>query len=102
MCDKVVTGAISDLQPVRPKDNIDKDGFSRLDKGGPHMFLAETEPTSTFTAFDVFMIIFTVLIAAGLIRLLMQRPRKNLLAIGFATVSLLVFLAADYKMISGW
>ena len=66
------------------------------------MFLAETESTSTFTPFDVFMIIFTVLIAAGLIRLLMQRPRKNLLAIGFAAVSLLVFLAADYKMISGW
>lgn len=66
------------------------------------MFLAETESTSTFTPFDVFMIIFTVIIAAGLIRLLMQRPRKNLLAIGFAAVSLLVFLAADYKMISGW
>ncbi|MFC5528893.1 hypothetical protein [Cohnella yongneupensis] len=66
------------------------------------MFLAETEPTTTYTPFDVFMVIFTVLIAAGLIRLLMQRPRKNIFAIGFGTVSLLVFLLADYKMISGW
>ena len=66
------------------------------------MFLAENETTSTFSAFDVFMIIFTVIIAAGLIRLLMQRPRKNILAIGFATVSMIVFLVADYKMISGW
>lgn len=66
------------------------------------MFLAETESTSTYTPFDVFMIIFTVIIAAGLIRLLLQRPRKNIFAIGFATVSLLVFLAADVKMISGW
>ncbi|MFD0673578.1 hypothetical protein [Cohnella sp. GCM10027633] len=67
------------------------------------MFLAEAaENSSTYTPFDVFMIIFTVLIAAGLVRLLMQRPRKNIFAIGFATVSLLVFLAADFKMISGW
>ncbi len=66
------------------------------------MFLAETESTSTYTPFDVFMLIFTVLIAVGLIRLLLQRPRKNIFAIGFGTVCLLVFLAADYKMISGW
>lgn len=66
------------------------------------MFLAEAESTSTYTPFDVFMLIFTVLIAVGLIRLLLQRPRKNIFAIGFGTVCLLVFLAADYKMISGW
>jgi hypothetical protein len=67
------------------------------------MFLAEnTEDTSTYTPFDVFMIIFTVLIAIGLVRLLLQRPRKNKFAIAFGTVALLVFLAADYVMISGW
>jgi len=66
------------------------------------MFLAEVTDTSTYTPFDIFMLIFTVLIAAGLIRLLLQRPRKNIFAIGFATVCLLVFLVADYKMISGW
>lgn len=66
------------------------------------MFLAETESTSTYTPFDVFMLIFTVLIAVGLVRLLLQRPRKNIFAIGFGTVCLLVFLLADYKMISGW
>lgn len=66
------------------------------------MFLAEAESTSTYTPFDVFMLIFTVLIAVGLVRLLLQRPRKNIFAIGFGTVCLLVFLLADYKMISGW
>ncbi len=71
----------------------------------PFMFLAEaaTEAVeSTYSHFDIFMLIFTVLIAIGLVRLLMQRPRKNMLAIGFGTVCLLVFLAADFKMISGW
>ncbi|TFE29074.1 hypothetical protein [Cohnella luojiensis] len=72
------------------------------------MYFAETVPVteaaveSTYTNFDIFMVIFTVLIAIGLVRLLMQRPRKNVLAIGFSTVALLVFLIADYKMVSGW
>lgn len=68
------------------------------------MFLTEAAETSTstFAGFDIFMLIFTVLIAAGLVRLLMQRPRKNIFAIGFASVALIVFLIADAKMISGW
>jgi len=67
------------------------------------MFLAEqTESTSTFQGFDVFMLLFTIVIAIGLVRLLLQRPRKNMFAIGFAAVALLVFLVADAKMISGW
>jgi hypothetical protein len=69
------------------------------------MFLAETVTEaveSTYSHFDIFMIVFTILIAIGLVRLLMQRPRKNMLAIGFSTVALLIFLAADYKMVTGW
>lgn len=68
------------------------------------MFLAQqaAESASNFRPFDVFMIIFTVLIAAGLIRLLMERPRKNIFAIVFATVALAVFLYTDYVMISNW
>ncbi|WP_256759061.1 hypothetical protein [Cohnella sp. WQ 127256] len=69
------------------------------------MFLAETVAgavESTYEHFDIFMLVFTILIAIGLVRLLMHRPRKNVLAIGFSTVSLLIFLLADYKMISGW
>ncbi|MCD9022363.1 hypothetical protein [Cohnella silvisoli] len=68
------------------------------------MFLAEqaTEAVSTYEHFDIFMVIFTILIAAGLVRLLLQRPRKNVFAIGFGTVALLVFIAADVKMVSGW
>lgn len=74
---------------------------SGANKGGSFMLLAETA-ASNFQPFDVFMIIFTLLIAAGLIRLLMERPRKNRFAIGFAAVALLVFLYTDYVMISGW
>ncbi|MFC5700768.1 hypothetical protein ACFPVX_05720 [Cohnella faecalis] len=69
------------------------------------MFLAGNaaeEAASTFTNFDIFMVIFTVLIVVALVRLLLQRPRKNIFAIGFTTVSLLVFLIADWKMLSGW
>jgi hypothetical protein len=66
------------------------------------MFLAEEVDASTFTPFDVFMVIFTVLLAVGLVRLALQRPRKNLFALGFTTVALLVFLVADVKMVSGW
>ncbi|QMV41618.1 hypothetical protein FPL14_10815 [Cohnella cholangitidis] len=66
------------------------------------MFLATEAVKSTYSHFDIFMIVFTVLIAIGLVRLLMQRPRKNVLAIGFSVVALLIFLAADWKMVSGW
>ena len=66
------------------------------------MLLAEGAAASNFQPFDVFMIIFTLLIAAGLIRLLLERPRKNRFAIGFATGALLVFLYTDYVMIKNW
>lgn len=67
------------------------------------MFLAENvADASTFTPFDIFMVVFTILTAVGLIRLLLQRPRKNMFAIGFTTVVLIVFLVADAKMVSGW
>jgi len=58
--------------------------------------------TSLFTPFDVFMIIFTLLIAIGLFRLITAKDRKNLFAIGFALVALVIFVVADVKMVSGW
>ncbi|WP_027091784.1 hypothetical protein [Cohnella thermotolerans] len=68
------------------------------------MFLASNaeDSASLFTPFDVFMVIFTVLIAIGLVRLLMARPKKNYFALGFGTLALIVFLIADVKMVSGW
>ncbi|RXZ79138.1 hypothetical protein EBB07_23960 [Paenibacillaceae bacterium] len=64
------------------------------------MFLAEEAAAiGTFNGFDIFMLVFTVLIFIGLVRLLMVRPRKNYFAIGFAGVSLVLFLAIDYIMI---
>lgn len=68
------------------------------------MFLAagaETASTSTFTVFDIFVLVITVIIAIGLVRLIIA-PRKNLFAIGFAFVSLAVFLFMDFVMIKGW
>lgn len=66
------------------------------------MLLAEEVSTSTFTAFDIFMVAFTILLVVALVRLLMARPRKNIFAIGFTVVSLIVFVIADIKMVSGW
>ncbi|MEC0093602.1 hypothetical protein PMSD_09200 [Paenibacillus macquariensis subsp. defensor] len=66
------------------------------------MLLAEgAEAVSNFHTFDIFMIIFTILILIGVVRLVTQ-PVKNLFAIGFSVVSLLVFLYSDYAMVLGW
>lgn len=59
------------------------------------------ETTSAFTGFDVFVILFTVLILVAIVRLL-KEPKKNLFAIGFAVVSLLVFLVMDVVMVMNW
>jgi hypothetical protein len=64
------------------------------------LFLAEeAAKTSTIDPFDWFMLAFTVIIAIGFVRLIMARPRKNLFAIGFTTVALILFLFIDYVMI---
>ncbi|GIP35640.1 hypothetical protein [Paenibacillus sp. J2TS4] len=70
------------------------------------MFLAEgaeaaAQSTSTFSFFDIFVLIITVIIAIGFVRLV-TAPRKNLFAIGFGFVSLAVFLFMDFVMIKGW
>ncbi|WP_379157412.1 hypothetical protein [Paenibacillus sp. sgz5001063] len=67
------------------------------------MLLAEAaaQGPSKFHTFDVFMILFTVLILIGVIRLL-RAPQKNKFAIAFGVVSLLVFLVSDYAMVLNW
>lgn len=66
------------------------------------MLLAEAAATtSTYTSFDIYVLIFTVVIAIAVIRQLIN-PRRNLFALGFAVVSLIVFGIMDYVMISGW
>lgn len=67
------------------------------------MFLAEeaAESGSLFSGFDVLVILFTIVIAAGVISLLRQ-PKKNLFAIGFGAVSLLTFLVMDVVMVASW
>jgi hypothetical protein len=62
---------------------------------------ATTASTSTYTSFDIYVLIFTVVIAIAVIRQLIN-PRRNLFALGFGTVSLLVFLFMDVIMIKGW
>ena len=52
------------------------------------MLLAEAAATtSTYTSFDIYVLIFTVVIAIAVIRQLIN-PRRNLFALGFAVVSL--------------
>ncbi|EXX88322.1 hypothetical protein BG53_00730 [Paenibacillus darwinianus] len=58
-----------------------------------------TQDASNFAPFDIFMLLFTAIIFIGFVRLVLARPRKNYFAIGFAAVSLLVFLVIDYIMI---
>lgn len=65
------------------------------------MFLAEeaVEATKGYEPFDYFMLVLTVIIAIGFVRLLMARPRKNVFAIGFTAVTLGLFLFIDYLML---
>ncbi|MFD0590698.1 hypothetical protein ACFQZE_22160 [Paenibacillus sp. GCM10027627] len=65
------------------------------------MFLAEeaTEVVKGYEPFDFFMLVITIIIAIGFIRLIMARPKKNLFAIAFTAVSLGLFLFIDYVMI---
>jgi 4-amino-4-deoxy-L-arabinose transferase-like glycosyltransferase len=67
------------------------------------MLLAEAavQEPSKFHTFDVFMIMFTILILVGVFRLL-RAPQKNKFAIAFGVVSLLVFAISDYAMIMNW
>ncbi|WP_339318632.1 hypothetical protein [Paenibacillus sp. FSL R10-2734] len=67
------------------------------------MLLAEVaaQGPSKFNTFDVFMILFTILILVGVVRLL-RAPQKNKFAIGFGVVSLLVFVISDYAMVMHW
>lgn len=67
------------------------------------MFLAEEviEESTRFFMFDVFMILFTIVIAIGLFRLV-KAPKRNVFAIGFTTVCLLIFLATDALMVMNW
>jgi hypothetical protein len=52
----------------------------------------------TFDIFDLFVIAFTILIAIGVVRSL-KAEQKNMVAIGFGGVSLLVFLIMDVIMV---
>ncbi|MFC5448742.1 hypothetical protein [Paenibacillus aestuarii] len=57
--------------------------------------------TSTYTSFDIYVLIFTAIIAIGFIRQLIM-PKKNFFAIGFAAIALIVFAIMDVVMIKGW
>ena len=54
-----------------------------------------------FTGFDIFMIVFTIILAIAFFRLVTSKE-KNLFAIGFTVVALLVFLYMDYNMVRNW
>lgn len=72
-------------------------------RGGNSMLIAEAaaQEASKFHTFDVFMILFTILIFIGVFRLL-RAPQKNKFAIAFGVVSLVVFIVSDYAMVMNW
>ncbi len=66
------------------------------------MFLAEeTAKAFQFTPFDIFMILFTLLIAYGVYRLA-KMPERTKFALGYAVLCLLVFLFIDFLMVLSW
>ncbi|WP_282938827.1 hypothetical protein [Paenibacillus sp. RC67] len=67
------------------------------------MFLAEeaAQAASKFDSFDIFVILFTIVIAIGVVRLL-SAAKKNPFAIGFGSISLIVFLIMDVVMVMNW
>lgn len=67
------------------------------------MFLAEADKATagTFAFFDLFMLVFTAIIAISLFRL-SKAKQKNKFALGFTSIALLVFLAVDGLMVLSW
>lgn len=68
------------------------------------MFLADeaaAASASNFYTFDLFMILFTILLIVAVVKLVGAKV-KNKFAIGFASFSLLVFLVLDVFMVQGW
>jgi predicted membrane-bound mannosyltransferase len=62
-------------------------------------YLAEAATTATaFDFMDIIMLLFTVLIAIGLVRLIKQ-PKRNYFGIAFTTLALAVFLFANVIMV---
>jgi hypothetical protein len=54
-----------------------------------------------FHGFDIFMILFTVVLVWGAVREIRRQP-KNLFALGFLGITLLVFGLLDVLMVLNW
>ncbi len=68
------------------------------------MYLAEEAAATsagTFSTFDIFMIVFTIILALAVFRQVKAKER-NMFALVFSSICLLVFLAADFLMVLSW
>ncbi|PDO11159.1 MAG: hypothetical protein BLM47_03905 [Candidatus Reconcilbacillus cellulovorans] len=66
------------------------------------MLLAQTaSQVSRFHTFDIFVVLFTIVILIGVIRQFRAKP-KNRLAIVFGLICLAVFLWLDVLMVANW
>ncbi|RKN78906.1 hypothetical protein [Paenibacillus ginsengarvi] len=68
------------------------------------MFLADEAAAATasnFHTFDLFMILFTLLLVIAVVRSVSAKV-KNKFAIGFAAFSLFVFIVLDIYMVKAW
>lgn len=54
-----------------------------------------------FHGFDIFMILFTIILAWAMVRELTRKP-MNKFAVGFTGISLLTFLFLDVMMVLNW
>ena len=68
--------------------------FAAVEEGAKQGFL-------TTYGFDILLLLFTIAIFWGLVRLL-KAEKKNKFAIGFSIISLAVFLFVDYLMVLNW
>lgn len=59
------------------------------------------EAAGVFSTFDIFMIVFTIILAFAVYRLAKQKQR-NLFALGFTSICFLTFLGIDFLMLLSW
>lgn len=62
---------------------------------------AEATSSSTFSGFDIIVLLFTLILVFAMYRLL-RTQQKNWFAILFCIASLGLFLFMDYHMIINW
>lgn len=95
MHSSIMTGNIMLIKYAEKSNRL-----SEIEGGSTMLFAAAEEANKVnFAGFDIFMILFTIVIIFALVRSI---THKNKFAIAFSTVALATFLFADAIMVLGW